>query len=273
MHEFSALEDADAVAHLLDLGEHVRREQHRLAALAARSQSRPSSSSRMVGSSVLVGSSRMTSGTARHEHRQERDLPLHAGGQLRERAGEVDVESPGQASTSPSTVTPRSRAEKVDELPAGHVLVKPQFAGQIGDLRRAATLSPSNRGRRWRPCRPSAAGSPSSMRRAVDLPEPFGPSRPNISPGAIRKVRRVEGTEAAVVLGEAPRSPRADCCACRWGHTMMIDWTVGICPHAEFAMADAFILSAARTPIGKFLGGLGRSLRARSSGQSLCARR
>ena len=59
------------------------------------------------------------------------------------------------------------------------------------------------------PCRSVGGSSVVSMRISVDLPAPFGPSRPNTSPGCTLKRDAVDGGEVAEVLADVSTSMAA----------------------------------------------------------------
>jgi hypothetical protein len=53
---------------------------------------------------------------------------------MRDGPAEVDVKTAGQVVGAPAQRLPAQPAEELDELPAVHVLVQPQLAGQVGDV-------------------------------------------------------------------------------------------------------------------------------------------
>ena len=134
------------------------------------------------------------------QHLKQGNLAFHAGGQARDRPGHVDFEGRGQTAQFRIVGPATQPIEKANQLPARHVLVQPQFARQIGD--EPAGREPSCQ----QSCPPIDARpsvgcrKPSMSRRAVDFPEPFGPSRPKISPGPTSRSSRSRARQRAVVL-------------------------------------------------------------------------
>ena len=133
MHQPAAVQDTDAIADALDLGEDVRGKDDGLTAHGGGPQLRE----QFVAHRRVERVGRLVENDERHargEHGQERDLALHARRQLRERARQIDIELLGQAIDIAIDRHAAQVGEKVHKLPARHVFVEPQFAGQISGL-------------------------------------------------------------------------------------------------------------------------------------------
>ena len=192
---------ADAVADLFHLGQDVRREQHRLALCPCL----PHLVQQFVAHGRVEGVGRLV-----HDDQRRRAAPAPAAAppcaSCRTTgwrwAGPGRCRSGGRGRpASASTGWPRSRPRKLDELPAGHVLVQAQFAGQVGDVPAGgdavvpAVVAGDGRGR------PSAAGNPAAgagrcLAGAVGAEQAEHLARRDV------QVEVVEGAEAAVVLGQ-----------------------------------------------------------------------
>src|SRR5262249_20046987 len=131
------------------------------------------------------------------------DLALHAGGEVGDGAVEVDLELPGQGVGGVVHRPAAQPVEEADQLPAGHVLVEAQLAGEVGDqLAGGAAVGPA--------VVPADGGAPAGGAQEAQqqaqgggLAGPVGPEQADdlAGPDAEREVG--QGGEVAVTLGEA----------------------------------------------------------------------
>ena len=172
-------------------GHHDDRARAREARAAAPTSSAADSSSRPVNgssSSTSRGSCRSARSSA-SRWRSPRENPRHAIvraiGQARRRERLVDARLDGRRR--------RTGVRRTEVLARREIAVEKQVVAEHADApaQGVAGLA-SRRARRSAPPRPWAGRAWTSMPSSVDLPAPFGPSRPTISPGAIaqRDVRQ-----------------------------------------------------------------------------------
>ena len=136
------------------------------------------------------------------QHLQQSHLALHARGELGDGARNIDVENRGQFLQIRKIGPAAQPAQEANQLPAGHVFVEAQLAGQIGDV--AAGLDalvpafvPGNEGPpRGRLQETEHEPEGRRLARAVR------PQKAEDFPGAQLEVQALEGPEVAVILGQ-----------------------------------------------------------------------
>ena len=136
------------------------------------------------------------------QHLQQRHLALHAGRKGGDGSVEVDVEAAGEFVEIGADFLPAEAAEEADELAAGHVLVQPQLAGQVGDLAAGghavapAVVAGDRRTAGGRPQEAEEQAQGRGLAGAVGTEKTEHLARRDF------QVEIVEGAEAAVVLGQ-----------------------------------------------------------------------
>ena len=203
----AVVEDDDAIADLLDLGQQVGVEDDRRAAIAARRARSPARrSDRPDRAPTSARRGGPASGVAEQRDTEPEPL-LHA---LRERADRV-VGAVGQPDQRERVVDGCRRARrrgiagqlgvKAEHLAGMEPRLVAEQLGQVADPAPAPARSPSGAPRTW-PEPALGRTRPSSSLMVVVLPAPFGPSSPTSSPRPTVRLRSVEGGRPPVRLGD-----------------------------------------------------------------------
>ena len=127
-------QDGHAVAHLLHLAQHVRREQHRLPAVAGAAHllqqfvahGRIEGVGRLVHDNQQGAAARSTCSSATLRFMPDDSVAMGRSRSMSKRRA--------RSSMSPLHRLTAQPAEELDELTAGHVLVQAQLARQVGDV-------------------------------------------------------------------------------------------------------------------------------------------
>ena len=191
-HGLAVIDEADGVAELLDLIHAMRGEENRLALVFEFDEGAAREASALTGSRPLKGSSITIRPGSWSDGADELDLLLHALGELfgllagrssmSMRLAQSMARLAGLAGGRGRAVRRRRRAARVPSS---------SCRGRVprADSRRASRLSRS-KGLPKRAMRPeSGMVMPIIMRMELVLPAPLGPSRPNIWPASMERLR------------------------------------------------------------------------------------